>query len=193
MKDLYDILGVDHKASNADIKKAYFALAKKYHPDSGNEEEVKKFYEIAEAYKILSDLEERKAYDFTVKTGKLDEALVDDVIHPKSAPGPAAEKDPFREKQAQEFRRYILMKAMMHTLVASFTIGLMGGLYSLVFSGSFWPGLLIAFFLGFSVFVYRHFDIPSFLDKKQQKKAKRLQRIIMVLSLLYFFTILVVF
>lgn len=69
--DLYEILGVTRRASEADIKKAYYQLAKKYHPDrvhkSGAAElkttAEKVFSKIREAYEKLSDVESRKRYD----------------------------------------------------------------------------------------------------------------------------------
>lgn len=65
MKDYYQILGVRRTASMAEIKKAYRRLAKKFHPDSNdNQDSVKKiFQEITEAYQVLSDEESRKRYD----------------------------------------------------------------------------------------------------------------------------------
>jgi len=61
MKDYYKILGVAKNASQEEIKKAYYELAHKYHPDKGGDPE--KFKEINEAYQILSDPEKRKQYD----------------------------------------------------------------------------------------------------------------------------------
>lgn len=61
MKDYYKILGVSHNASPEEIKKAYYKLAHKYHPDKGGNEE--RFKEINEAYQILSDKEKRAQYD----------------------------------------------------------------------------------------------------------------------------------
>jgi len=61
MKDYYKILGVSKNASQEEIKKAYYRLAHKYHPDKGGDPE--KFKEINEAYQILSDPEKRKQYD----------------------------------------------------------------------------------------------------------------------------------
>lgn len=64
-KDYYKILGVDKKASQAEIKKAYRKLAVKYHPDKnqGNKASEEKFKELNEAYEVLGDPEKRKKYD----------------------------------------------------------------------------------------------------------------------------------
>jgi DnaJ-class molecular chaperone len=64
-KDYYDIIGVKKTASADEIKKAYRALAKKFHPDKnkGNKDAENKFKEISEAYAVLSDKEKREQYD----------------------------------------------------------------------------------------------------------------------------------
>ena len=64
-KDYYEMLGVSRDADEAQIKKAYRRLAKKYHPDTnaGNADAEQKFKEITEAYNVLSDKEKRKLYD----------------------------------------------------------------------------------------------------------------------------------
>lgn len=62
MKNYYDILGVDKKASKDDIKKAFRKLAHKHHPDKpGGSKE--KFNEVSEAYAVLSDDKKRAEYD----------------------------------------------------------------------------------------------------------------------------------
>lgn len=64
-RDYYEVLGVDKNADDATLKKAYRALAKKYHPDMnpGDKEAEKKFKEASEAYAVLSDAEKRRKYD----------------------------------------------------------------------------------------------------------------------------------
>ncbi len=64
-KDFYKILGVSKDASEADIKKAYRKLARKYHPDtnSGDPQAEKTFKDVSEAYSVLSSKEDREQYD----------------------------------------------------------------------------------------------------------------------------------
>ncbi|MES2702982.1 MAG: J domain-containing protein [Bacteroidota bacterium] len=64
-KDYYKVLGVDKKASQDEIKKAYRKLAVKYHPDKnpGDKKSEEKFKEINEANDVLGDVEKRRKYD----------------------------------------------------------------------------------------------------------------------------------
>jgi molecular chaperone DnaJ len=64
-QDYYKTLGVDRKATDAEIKSAYRRLARKFHPDvnPNNKEAEAKFKQINEAYQVVSDPEKRKKYD----------------------------------------------------------------------------------------------------------------------------------
>ena len=72
MRDPYEILGVSKSASEAEIKKAFRALAKKHHPDkhAGDANAQKKFQEISGAYDIVGDKEKRAKFD----SGEIDAA-----------------------------------------------------------------------------------------------------------------------
>jgi molecular chaperone DnaJ len=62
--DYYKALGVDRKASQDEIKKAYRKLARQYHPDTNSDAGAEeRFKQISEAYDVLGDPEKRKAYD----------------------------------------------------------------------------------------------------------------------------------
>jgi molecular chaperone DnaJ len=65
VKDYYEVLGIDKKATQEDIKKAYRRLARKYHPDlnPGDKAAEQKFKELNEAYGVLGDEKKRADYD----------------------------------------------------------------------------------------------------------------------------------
>ncbi|KAI1708829.1 dnaJ domain-containing protein [Ditylenchus destructor] len=64
LKDYYKILGIAKNAAESDIKKAYYSLAKKYHPDVNKDKGAgEKFQELSEAYEVLSDAKKRRDYD----------------------------------------------------------------------------------------------------------------------------------
>lgn len=63
VKDYYGALGLAKNATGPEIKKAYRALAHKYHPDKAGKGNETKFKEINEAYQVLSDPEKRRLYD----------------------------------------------------------------------------------------------------------------------------------
>ncbi|MDD4956244.1 MAG: DnaJ domain-containing protein [Candidatus Omnitrophica bacterium] len=70
-EDYYKVLGVDEKASDAEIKKVYRKLALKYHPDKnpGDKQAEERFKSISEAYYALGDPKRRKEYDQLRKMG----------------------------------------------------------------------------------------------------------------------------
>ncbi|KZV27517.1 chaperone protein dnaJ 1, mitochondrial, partial [Dorcoceras hygrometricum] len=64
-RDFYDVLNVSKNATASEIKKSYYALAKKLHPDTNKDdpEAEKKFQEVQKAYEVLKDEEKRQQYD----------------------------------------------------------------------------------------------------------------------------------
>lgn len=64
-RDYYEVLGVSRGAGDAEVKKAYRRLARKFHPDvnPGDKAAEERFKEISEAHEILSDPDKRKQYD----------------------------------------------------------------------------------------------------------------------------------
>lgn len=64
-RDFYDVLGVPRDTDKGGIKKAYFKLAKQFHPDTNKDDEsaADKFKEATEAYEILSDDKKKELYD----------------------------------------------------------------------------------------------------------------------------------
>ncbi len=64
-RDYYEVLGISKGADDAEIKKAFRNMAKKYHPDAhpGDKECEEKFKEAQEAYAVLSDPEKKRQYD----------------------------------------------------------------------------------------------------------------------------------
>ncbi|HIL96141.1 MAG TPA: J domain-containing protein [Pseudomonadales bacterium] len=63
-RDYYEIMGVNHEATQDEVKRAYRKLARKYHPDVSKEVDAEeKFKQLSEAYEVLKDPEKRAAYD----------------------------------------------------------------------------------------------------------------------------------
>ncbi len=127
--DYYRILGVGQEAGVSDIKKAYYAIAKRFHPDrnrSANPAVTKALYaiykRINEAYKSLTDPDRRKFYNKLLADGNI---RIDRDIH--SAMIPRKPGDTIQSPQAREFfvqakaafEEGNLMQADLHIKVAA--------------------------------------------------------------------------
>jgi curved DNA-binding protein CbpA len=88
MVNYYEILKVSPKASNVEIKSAYRRLARKLHPDvnNGSEETARKFAEIAEAYEVIGNRNERAAYDKKVLAAQFNGSTNGDSVFASSNP-----------------------------------------------------------------------------------------------------------
>ncbi|CAF0920503.1 unnamed protein product [Didymodactylos carnosus] len=99
-KDYYEVLGIPKSSTAKEIKKAYYQLAKQYHPDTTKNTQdpniPKKFQEVSEAYEVLSDENKRKQYDMY---GMGSDPFGNSAPPPRSGPSPGS--DP-----GQNFRGY---------------------------------------------------------------------------------------
>jgi len=83
--DYYKVLGVNRDTPQADIKKAYRRLARKYHPDVSKEANAEQhFKEIGEAYEALKDPEKRASYDQLGENWKNGQDLSPHTLYSKS-------------------------------------------------------------------------------------------------------------
>jgi len=108
MKDYYEILGVSRTAEISEIKKAYRKLAFKYHPDhnKGNKKKEELFKEINNAFEVLSDPAQRRAYDFLLanyytytRTEYTASSQSDTASEPEQKPRPKRKPKPKPEKE----------------------------------------------------------------------------------------------
>jgi len=111
MKDYYALLGVNTKATKSEIKKNYYRLANKFHPDkSSDPDSASKFIAIKEAYDVLKDRKSRAQYDLKrwENIKKADQVKKDSFIVVSGA-----ESSRLRRLRAQEKRakRYLESKS----------------------------------------------------------------------------------
>jgi curved DNA-binding protein CbpA len=126
--DYYRLLGVEPDARIPQIKKAFFGIAAKFHPDRNldAEERVRQaiyeiFKRLNEAYRVLCDYEKRKAYDRARSDGKVRLESTD-----RRTTAPKRAEDAIRSREARQFFRQAtealqagdLMQAELHCKVA---------------------------------------------------------------------------
>ena len=177
MKDLYKILGIEKTATSEEIKKAYFEMAKKYHPDSSDQSEVQKFYEVSEAYQILSDEEERRAYDLTLGGGKIEKILVEEEpVHPTIFKDESTEAgaDQYRKKEMRSFKRRILWQGILRVIGFAIFLAIIGYVFSFVLSGHLIIGCIAGAIAGLVWGINRNFDVGSFIGSHKKQLFVRI-------------------
>jgi hypothetical protein len=95
-RDLYDVLGVPGTASEAEIRRAFWALAKRYHPDvnPGSPDAARRFVEVGNAAETLLDPRRRASYDESRTPGRRAAGWPDAAPKPPPPPPPARTPPP---------------------------------------------------------------------------------------------------
>jgi curved DNA-binding protein CbpA len=127
--DYYRLLGVDPKARHADVRKAFYAIAAKFHPDRNRNADPRVqralydiFKRLNESYRVLGDPQKRATYDEGLRSGEV--RFVQDMRRNK---GPRNPEDSIQSPQARQFYRQAadeleagnLMNADLHLKVAA--------------------------------------------------------------------------
>lgn len=146
-RDLYARLGVDRKASKAEIKRAYRRLAKKYHPDIDRSREAhERFLSMKEAYEVLSNPLLRREYDERLRGP----APQWDMPPPPATPRVIRVTPPFvsREPRAvrlrptTEDRRRRQLTFIYNAAIAGSSVAFLAGAFLMVALGGLLQGVL---------------------------------------------------
>src|SRR5690606_37188573 len=161
MESPHQILGVKASATQEEIKKMYRQLAQRYHPDSGNQANAKRFAQVTEAYRLLKGVEpefqEEREETKEEKGVVLRQNLYKERIHPG------------RERQQEAFYRTHLYQAILKMVGMAFVgavfLGFMG------FLSGFYPflGMALGLLIGGMSGLRRFFDLKTFLNAKKFK------------------------
>ena len=147
-------------------------MAKKYHPDSGDETEVRKFHEVAEAYKILSDTEARKSYDISLGAVEAEAKRVE--VKPTHQSVHKQKRAEYRDDELKEYHRNRYKKAVFRVVLFTLMLGLIGAIIGLILGGvllwSFAAGLCI----GFSFSINQNFKVKTFFKSDNAHKFFRM-------------------
>ena len=193
MKDLYKILGIEIKASPEEIKNAYYKLAKKYHPDASDKAEIQKFYEIADAYRVLSNPAEKTAYDQTLESGKIGRILVEETpAHPTIYAEEKKTDDEFRKREMLSFKRKIFWSAIARVIGLGLLLAVGGYILSALLEGNRLLGAISGSLMGAIWSVFSNFDVNSFIQSESKaKKVKIISWLFFSLGLIYFIQLLI--
>jgi DnaJ homolog subfamily B member 9 len=190
LEDHYKILGLKHSATPAEIKKAYFVMAKKYHPDAGDKAEISKFHEVARAYKVLSDREARKVYDLSLGVVTKETKKAETEKHQENLR--YSKRESYRDEELKEFHQSRFQKAVTRVVFTSLLLGIVGNVLSIVLNGKWFLGALAGIFVGFSYSINQNFQVRSFFTSDRKHKLFRLFSWFLFLSGLIYFAWLIV-
>ena len=190
METHYKVLGIHQNATPEELKKAYFAMAKKYHPDSGDESEVKKFHEVAEAYRVLSDPVARKAYD--VILGAAEDGAKKVETGPTFESVHVEKRASYRDEELREFHRNRYMKAVLRVVFFSLLLGVIGTMTGLVLGGGFLGSGTAGVLIGFGFSINHNFNLRSFFTSDRAHVFSRVVPWSMVLGGVAYFIFLAI-
>lgn len=165
-------------------------MAKKYHPDSGDETEIKKFHEVAEAYKVLSDKDSRKAYDLTLEP--LDENVKKVASKPAFESTRTEKRASFRDDELKEFHRNRFKKAIYRVIGFALLVGMIGYFAAVIIGGVNVLGGISGLLIGFSLSINKNFSVESFFQSKKAQKTFRIFTWLLFLCGLSYFVWLIV-
>lgn len=193
MDNLYDILGIKKTATSEEIKKAYFVMAKKYHPDSSDKIEVQKFHEVNKAYQVLSSKKDRKAYDLTFFNEDSDSFLSNELPY-----CPVINLDNtvlnHRNRQKEEmktFHRNLLISGVLKIIGFTLLMVFAGYLFHLIFTGDLYLNMFFGSIIGIIWSVNSNFNLKTFVhSSKLFNILNILGWILFIIPILYFFGIL---
>lgn len=143
-------------------------MAKKYHPDAGDETVIGKFHEVAEAYKVLSDPALKKVYDLSLGVDLPKKTEV------KMAPAPSDNvergkpREGYRDDELREFHQNRYRKAWFRVIGFSLLLGVIGSFLAFVLGGIILLGGLAGALIGFDLSLHKNFDLKSFFDSKKK-------------------------
>lgn len=190
MEDHYKTLGLKRSATPEEVKKAYFEMAKKYHPDSGDESEVKKFHEVAEAYKVLSESDTKKAYDLTLEPLEKDVKKVE--TKPAFESFRTEKRASYRDDELKEYHQNRFKKAVFRVVGFSVLVGVLGYAAAVIIGGVGYFGGVAGLLIGFSLSINKNFKVESFFDSKNKQKIFRIFTWLLFLAGLGYFVWLIV-
>ncbi len=95
--DFYAILGISRDADDPKIRSAYHILARRYHPDTGDDSSGERFREIAQAYETLIDPRRRRVYDLSLRPAAVPARVRVESTYARFDRRPFIARDPFNE------------------------------------------------------------------------------------------------